>query len=83
MPDHVHALVAFDNFVAMSSIIRDWKRFHTRRNQVRWQDGYFDHRLRNEREQLDQQVEYILSNPFVKGLCAQDDNWPWVINNLG
>jgi len=46
MPDHLHALLSFARDESMSEVIRDWKRFHTRRNGVLWQEGYFDHRLR-------------------------------------
>jgi len=31
---------------SMSEVIADWKRFHKQTNQVVWQRGYFDHRLR-------------------------------------
>ena len=82
MPNHVHALVAFEANERMSVIIAQWKRFHTRTNSIRWQNGYFDHRLREDPKQLDQQVQYILRNPVTKGLCARWSDWPWVINQL-
>ena len=37
MPDHLHALLSFARDESMSEVIRDWKRFHTRRNGVLWQ----------------------------------------------
>jgi REP-associated tyrosine transposase len=48
MPDHLHALLSFPQSrdESMSEVIRGWKRFHRRTNQVVWQEGYFDHRLR-------------------------------------
>ena len=48
MPDHLHALLSFARDESMSEVIKDWKRFHTRINQIVWQEGYFDHRLRND-----------------------------------
>jgi len=37
MPDHLHALLSFARDESMSEVIRDWKRFHVRRNGVAWQ----------------------------------------------
>jgi len=48
MPDHVHALLAFQRDGSMSRIIGDWKHFHARRNRIQWQEGFFDHRLRDD-----------------------------------
>jgi hypothetical protein len=78
MPDHAHALLVFPSDRAMSRVIGDWKRWHSQRNDVRWQSGYFDHRVRNE-EGLEEKSAYILNNPVAKGLCAQSDAWPWVV----
>ena len=40
MPDHVHALLAFQRDESMSRIIGDWKHFHARKNRVEWQEGF-------------------------------------------
>lgn len=45
---------------------------------MKWQDGYFDHRIRNPAE-LDEKSEYIRQNPFAKGLCAEAPEWPWMV----
>jgi putative transposase len=84
MPDHLHALLSFARGESMSEVIRGWKRFHRRTNQVVWQEGYFDHRLRaDERgEQLSAKMNYIRQNPVVAGLCARAEDWPWVIDPL-
>ena len=50
MPDHGHAIMAFPRERPMSDSIRNWKRGTARVQGVDWQDGYFDHRLRSERE---------------------------------
>jgi putative transposase len=72
MPDHLHALLSFPRDESMSSVISDWKRFHARSNGVLWQEGYFDHRLRDDErgEQLEMKVEYIRQNPIAAGLCG-------------
>jgi putative transposase len=80
MPDHLHALVSFLSDESMSGVIGDWKRFHARTNQIVWQDGYFDHRLRDDErgEQLHIKTEYIRRNPVAAGLCEGEADWPWV-----
>jgi REP element-mobilizing transposase RayT len=76
MPDHLHALLAFPAEPGMSEAVRNWKRGTSRLQGVRWQDGYFDHRLRNA-EQSRETWDYIRLNPVVKKLCAAEDDWPW------
>ncbi len=82
MPDHLHALLTFARYESISGVISDWKRFHARKNDVVWQDGYFDHRLRNDErgEQLSAKMSYIRRNPVAAGLCAKAEDWPWVID---
>jgi REP element-mobilizing transposase RayT len=82
MPDHLHALLSFARHELMSEVIRDWKRFHTRTNQIVWQEGYFDHRLRNDErgEQLSAKINYIRQNPIVAGLCTKAEDWQWIID---
>jgi putative transposase len=65
----------------MSGVISDWKRFHVRKHQVAWQEGYFDHRLRDDErgEQLSMKIDYIRRNPIAAGLCADIADWPWII----
>jgi putative transposase len=77
MPDHLHALLSFPREERMSKVIADWKGYHAREREVRWQEGYFDHRLRQE-ESFAQKAAYLRSNPVVKGLCATAEEWPWV-----
>ncbi len=80
MPDHLHALVSFATDKAMSNVLGDWKRFHARNNHIAWQEGYFDHRLRNDErgEQLTAKMDYIRRNPVAAGLCTNPEDWPWI-----
>ena len=82
MPDHVHAVLSFPRDKSMSEVIRDWKRFHTRTHRVKWQEGYFDHRLRSDERgiQLSAKLNYIRQNPVAAGLCARAEEWPWIID---
>jgi REP element-mobilizing transposase RayT len=81
MPDHLHALLSFDQAASMTRVIGDWKRWHARKNAVVWQDGYFDHRIRRE-ENLEHTIAYIRRNPVARGLCATIDDWPWRLSDL-
>ena len=82
MPDHVHAILSFAQDRSISEVIGDWKRFHARTNHVVWQEGYFDHRLRADERggQVAAKLNYIRRNPVVAGLCANAQEWPWVID---
>ena len=81
MPDHIHALLSFPKDKVMSRIIGDWKHFHTIQHGIAWQEGFFDHRLRDDErgEQLSTKINYIRQNPVAAGLCARVEDWPWWI----
>jgi REP-associated tyrosine transposase len=81
MPDHIHALLSFGRDESMSRVIGDWKHFHTFKQGVAWQEGFFDHRLRDDErgEQLTAKINYFRQNPVVAGLCAKAEDWPWWI----
>ncbi|MSU48114.1 MAG: hypothetical protein EXS37_03330 [Opitutus sp.] len=79
MPDHLHALLVFPPPSAMSRIVGEWKKYHNRHNQLLWQEGYFDHRIRDTRE-FEEKAAYIRRNPVVKDLCAHPEDWPWFID---
>ena len=76
MPDHLHALLSFGREVGMSETLRNWKRGQARILGIRWQDGYFDHRIRNA-EEYAEKFAYIERNPVACGLCGQEGDWPW------
>jgi REP element-mobilizing transposase RayT len=82
MPDHVHAVLSFSRDGRMSEIVRTWKRFHARNRQLRWEDNYFDHRIRDDErgEQLAAKIDYIRQNPVVAGLCDEADDWRWKLD---
>jgi len=82
MPDHLHAMLSFPLHESMSRVMGDWKRFHTTKHEIVWQQGFFDHRLRaDERgEQLSAKLNYIRQNPVAAGLCEKPEAWPWIID---
>jgi putative transposase len=77
MPDHWHALISFPHEERMSSVIGDWKRFQQKQCGVAWQEGYFDYRIRSDRE-FELKANYIRQNPVAKGLCAGAEDWSWL-----
>ena len=81
MPDHLHALLSFASDESMSKIVGDWKHFQTRKLRIIWQEGYFDHRLRDDErgEQLSAKMNYVRHNPVAAGLCIRTEDWPWII----
>src|SRR5206468_11203629 len=83
MPDHLHGMLSFQRDQSMSETVRSWKRFHARVNSVVWQEGYFDHRLRDDErgEQLSAKVNYIRNNPVAAGLCETAKKWPWILDS--
>jgi REP element-mobilizing transposase RayT len=76
MPDHIHALLVFPIDPGMSRGVGEWKRYTARTLGIRWQENFFDHRLRDEGEST-KTYAYILQNPVVKGLCSCEADWPW------
>jgi putative transposase len=76
MPDHLHALLYFVPDRPMAQAVRDWKRGTARFQKVKWQENFFDHRIRSEK-QGDEKWWYIRRNPITKGLCQTEDDWNW------
>jgi putative transposase len=74
MPDHWHAILAFPSAGGMADALRDWKRFTSRQFGIVWQDGFFDHRLRDARE-VQAKHDYIRHNPVRQGLCPGPEDW--------
>jgi REP element-mobilizing transposase RayT len=78
MPDHLHALIAFSPECEMSAVVAKWKEYAARHVGVRWQRGFFDHRLRRD-ESLDEKAHYIRMNPVRQGLVSRAEEWPWIL----
>ena len=74
-----NALPLTEEHLAQELLGRDWKAFHKRLNGVRWQENFFDHRIRN-REEFDEKACYIRMNPARKGLCQTAEDWLFVLD---
>jgi len=81
MPDHLHALLSFGRTAGMGTTIRNWKRGQSRLLGVRWQENYFDHRIRGEAE-YSETFAYLERNPVASGLCEKPEDWPWRTTGL-
>lgn len=75
MPDHLHALIQPGPTTDLNQSVKNLKSFLKRKHQLPWQDGWFDHRIRNS-ESYRQKFEYILNNPVRKGLVKKWEDWP-------
>ena len=80
MPDHIHAIMAFDRSLCMQDVVTDWKRYISRQAGVIWQRDFVDHRLRRD-ESLEEKSFYIRQNPVRAGLVADADDWLYVIDD--
>jgi len=74
MPDHFHALMAFS--VPMKKAIAAFKCWLAKQHGIRWQRGFFDHRLRSI-ESAFEKAQYIRMNPIRVGLVANPEYWPY------
>jgi len=81
MPDHLHVLMSFARTPGMRRSITQWKRYVARELHVHWQDGFFDHRLRND-ESWQEKAHYIRMNPVRAGLVERAENWPYTWSNI-
>jgi putative transposase len=77
MPDHLHSIVCLPPDESINKIVTDFKRATARTTGVRWQSGFFEHRIRND-ESLDEKAHYIAMNPERKGLIDVASKWQWV-----
>lgn len=75
MPDHFHAILGFPRDVVMADLFKHCKRYTARQLGIDWQDGFFDHRLRNAQEE-NAKHHYIRHNPVRKHLCERPEDWP-------
>jgi len=87
MPDHLHLIVrGLDAESCLVRFVRGFKqasghrmrRYHGIRL---WQEGFFDHVLRNEAA-VERHVKYILENPVRAGLVDALEAWAYSDANL-
>ena len=77
MPDHLHLMASFPRMHDMRTVIRDWKHWTAHALGIRWQRGFFDHRICQGSE-YEEKAHYIRQNPVRKGLVVLAEAWPHV-----
>jgi REP element-mobilizing transposase RayT len=82
MPDHWHGLVSFPGRKPMEKVIGQMKGWLAKSRGIRWQSGFFDHRLRSS-ESAEEKRRYILMNPVRAGLIGEGGKWPYVMDRFG
>ena len=81
MPDHLHALVEGKSERAdarkFADVFRQTSGFHFRAScgTRLWQEGYYDHVLRDEDATIDV-ARYIVLNPVRAGFCTDASSYP-------
>jgi putative transposase len=77
MPDHLHLLASFAGNQEMHQVVARWKRWMAWRENLIFQAGFFDHRLRSVASSCEKWT-YIYSNPVRGGLITDPKDWPYV-----
>lgn len=78
MADHVHLLIALGAQMELAAVMRLFKGRTApalRASGMRWQRGYFDHRLRAGEDRLPV-FRYLYLNPYRAGLIQMNEKWP-------
>ena len=78
MPDHLHAILSAFGSRSLESTVSSWKRLAAKRLKIRWQRGFFDHRLRSE-SSAQQKWKYVMQNPVRAGFVSTPEEWPDVL----
>ncbi|NBT49170.1 MAG: hypothetical protein EBT07_15375 [Actinobacteria bacterium] len=76
MPDHLHLLTSFSGKKSMEAVITLWKRWLVVHTRVKFQRGFFDHRIRSVYSSC-QKWAYINLNPVRRGLIDDPLSWPY------
>jgi len=83
MPDHLHAILSPSSKRSFLDIISDWKRWLSLKAGIRFQAGFFDHRLRSA-QSSQAKWNYVSLNPVRAGFVMKPEDWPyrWTAKDL-
>jgi REP element-mobilizing transposase RayT len=85
MPNHVHAVLALQPGMTLSSVLHSWKSFTAKEankmlpektTREFWQRESYDHICRDA-EEITRCVVYVERNPVRARLCVKAEDWPW------
>ncbi|MFB3881716.1 MAG: transposase [Armatimonadota bacterium] len=81
MPDHVHLIMVLRGKHDLATVVRLWKGYSSRvigresgAEGPVWQDGYYDHMIRNSRDLLNW-IDYVHHNPVGKELVGLAEDY--------
>ena len=78
MPDHLHLLVVLGESMELAESLRLFKGRmapQLRKHDLRWERGYFDHRVRVDEDRWPL-FGYVFLNPYRAGLVSAEEKWP-------
>ena len=75
MPDHLHFIARFKHSYGMKNTVNNLKHYLASKHKIKWQKGFFDHRLRCNKE-CDAKFLYVRLNPVRASLVINADDWP-------
>ena len=73
----MHGIFSFSAKDGIDKSISTLKKYLARNYRINFQDGFFEHRIRND-EHLKQIEDYILNNPVRKELIDFHEQWKFV-----
>jgi REP-associated tyrosine transposase len=82
MPDHVHLFAAFPHDIALPTWVQSLRNIIGKKllqleiHKPHWQEGFFDHLLRNQ-ESYSEKWEYVRMNPVRVKLCDTPGAWSY------
>ncbi len=79
MPDHIHTLFRLGKTLKLSQVVGKLKqqsRKSSRLNPLNWQNGYHDHKIREDSE-LQPTLHYLYLNPYRAKLLDNNFTWPY------
>jgi len=83
MPDHLHGILSIPDSSDLARSIFDWKRWIASQVGIKFQEGFFDHRLRSDAS-AQEKWNYVNQNPVRAGLVKSPGQWPfrWTTKDL-
>ena len=77
MPDHLHFIATFNLNYGIEPTLTMWRGYQKRTLKIKFQSGFFEHRLRNE-EEFALKMDYVRNNPVRKQLVTDAADWPHI-----
>ncbi len=76
MPDHLHMILSVNHEYGLIRTVAAWKSYFAKREGIRWQSGFFEHRLRTD-DEWTEKVAYVRMNPVRKEMVTRPEDWPY------